>query len=338
MPDQIATINGKPAMMYVGEVPWHRLGKRFETPPASAEQAIQAAGLDWEVGLKPVYAADSRHFCAFPQYRATVRLDKWGQPDCVHFGLVGADYTPLQNREALSFFDTLVAAKGITYETAGALGRGERVWILARVLGDDIAVKGVDIVQKFLLLSNGHDGRTALQIRFTPVRVVCANTLSCALSFGQDILKVYHRPDIHRRVGQAQERVKCILDRFAELASHYEDFADKAMIGELLPNYLKEVFPDPKRRKNESDLSYNRAVDEMNDLRKMGTRLFEEGRGNQTPPIRGTLWAAYNGVTELVDHHWECDTPSQQLAFLWFGEGERIKLRAFDTAVEFSKN
>ena len=50
MPHELATANGQAAMMYAGEVPWHRLGTRLDEP-ATAHEAIEAAGLDYEVEL-----------------------------------------------------------------------------------------------------------------------------------------------------------------------------------------------------------------------------------------------------------------------------------------------
>ncbi len=60
--------------------------------------------------------------------------------------------------------------------------------------------------------------------------------------------------------------------------------------------------------------------------------MFEEGLGNQEPKVRGTLWAAHNGVTQLVDHETSYRDRWQRLASLWFDEGERTKHRAFDQA------
>src|SRR5271169_2697655 len=108
MPHNIAVINGKPAIMFVGETPWHGLGTHLDEPPATAAEAIKAAHLDWRVVKKPVYAFDGGEFCVVPGYQATVRADRWGKEDCEPFGLVGEDYHVLQNSEAFQFFDPVI--------------------------------------------------------------------------------------------------------------------------------------------------------------------------------------------------------------------------------------
>jgi phage/plasmid-like protein (TIGR03299 family) len=337
MPHEIAIINGKPAMMFVKEPPWHGLGHKFKIAPKTAEQAIRAANLDWRVLKKPVYAFDGGNFCSIPGHQVTVREDLWGKPECKPFGLVGDNYQVLQNSEAFSFFDPIIQSGVVTYETAGALGEGERIWVLAKVK-EDIFVKGKDRLERYLLLTNGHNGRIALQVRFTPVRVVCTNTLSAALMSGNDFTKLYHGKGLHRRLETTQEAMKGILGHYETLANHFENFAKIEMTGDKLPKYLKAVFPDPKRKANQKEHSYQAAVEKNNQLRKTSEQLSMEDLGNKESGIRGTLWLAYNGVTELVDHYLAYNNPSQRLESVCFGEGEQIKQRAFDAAVQFSKN
>src|SRR5262245_30448563 len=159
MPHNLNFTTGKPAMMYVGEVPWHGLGTQLTEPP-TAEEAIRAAQLDWEVGLKPVYCADGEHYCEIPNKKAVVRLDMWGKSGCKPFGLVGDDYKVLQNRDAFRFFDPLLKTKELAFETAGALGDSERVWVMARLKSNATIAKD-DEIERYLLLSTGHDGKTA---------------------------------------------------------------------------------------------------------------------------------------------------------------------------------
>jgi len=117
--------NGKASMFYVNEVPWHGLGTKLNEP-ATAQEAMVAAGLDWKVVKMPLYAS-SKHI-PVPDKFGIVR--KTGpnltKQDAV-LGVVGKDYTPLQNRDAFRFFDPIVGENAAIYHTAGALGQGERV-------------------------------------------------------------------------------------------------------------------------------------------------------------------------------------------------------------------
>ncbi len=174
--------NGKARMFYWGGLPWHGLGTKLDGPATSAE-AIKAAQLDSNVIKVPLCAVDKRGSAGVPDFFATVPEDGWGKLGCPVFGVVGKDYKPLQNVDAFRFFDSIVGMGAAVYHTAGALGNGSRVWILAK-LPSSIRVVGEDVADKYLLLSNGHDGHTAIQIKFTPVRVVCQNTLTRALKGG----------------------------------------------------------------------------------------------------------------------------------------------------------
>jgi hypothetical protein len=114
------------SMMYVGETPWHRLGTRLDNP-ATAEEAMRAAGLGWEVQLQPLYTGPERMVKVRDRY-AVCRTDRLDQADGGQLGVVGRDFTPLQNREAFSFLDPVVGDGGAIYHTAGSLRGGRRVW------------------------------------------------------------------------------------------------------------------------------------------------------------------------------------------------------------------
>ena len=186
MAHNLEIVNGEASMFYVDRPPWHGLGRRL-AEPATAEEAIQGAKLDWEVAKVPLYAAGNARMFPVDGKFGIVRKDKWDSDDCKVLGVVSQQYTPLQNREAFTFFDPIVGdGAAICYHTAGVLGDGQRIWILAK-LPDSITVRNGDISDKFLLLTNSHDGESAVQMKFTPIRVVCQNTLMMALGEGRTI-------------------------------------------------------------------------------------------------------------------------------------------------------
>lgn len=323
--------DGKASMMYAGKEPWHGLGTKLEKP-ATAEEAIWAGKLDWAVEKQPLFAVgvnsagNGSVALAIPDKFAVVRRDKWGERNCPVLGIVGADYTPLQNREAFSFFDAIVDQGAAIYHTAGALGKGERVWIIAKLPSDIQVVEG-DIANKFLLLSNSHDGNSSVQIKFTPIRVVCQNTLTMALSQGPTI-RVPHTRDLHERLKNAEKALGLIHNRFGQIEKSFQGMAQVKMNEERVKEYLNLVLPNP--RSPEGEQGRNRAEQD----RIAAEHYYKNGRGNRMKGVSETLWAAYNGVTEYIDHRQSKQTRDRRLNSIWFGDGYLVKARAFKVAEE----
>jgi phage/plasmid-like protein (TIGR03299 family) len=228
--------------------------------------------------------------------------------------------------EAFSFFDAIVGQKAAIYHTAGALGQGERVWILAK-LPSDIRVVGDDIANKFLLLSNSHDGNSSVQIKFTPIRVVCQNTLTMALSQGPTI-RVAHTRDLHERLKYAEKALGLIHNRFDQIEKSFKAMAQVKMDDARVGEYLNLVLPNP--RSPEDAQGRIRAEQD----RAVAEHYYRNGWGNRMKGVSETLWAAYNGVTEYIDHRQSKQTRDRRLNSIWFGDGYLIKARAFRIAEE----
>ena len=324
MAHELATTTGRTAMMYTGEIPWHGLGTRLEEP-ATACEAIDAAGLNYLAELQDIETING---VPIPQRKAVIRSDSRDV-----LGVVGTSYVPVQNHQAFGFLDAIVADGGLRYHTAGALGKGERVWMLAK-LPEDIRVKNSDdITEKYLLLSNSHDGSSSLRVHFTPIRVVCANTLAIAARNGRGHgVSIMHKGDLTAKVQQAQE-VLGLAKRFYDdaeeeinrLARHYPS-------PRQLEEYFSQVYPDSPE--GESTRTKN--------VRQEMLRLFEEGIGHDIPEIRHSTWTALNAVTEYVDHYrstrgkTSADRASNRLESAWFGSGARLKERAWELALQMA--
>ena len=321
MAHELLVENGKAAMMYVGEVPWHGLGQKLDKPATSAE-AIKAAQLDWEVTKIPLYTKSKSRYRILNKTFGIVRTDL---PEPPVFGIVGENYRVLQNCEAFAWFDEIAGQGAAIYHTAGALGNGERIWILTKLPGE-IRVKGDDVSEKFLLLSNSHDGESSVQVKFTPIRVVCQNTLTMALSSGRT-LKISHTASLRQRLDEAKVNLGIITERFQEIEQQFQRLAEIQINHARLDDYLAAVFPMPNDKGNES------AINRVLTARRMSGELIESGRGNAAEKVRGTLWTAYNGVAEFVDYRVTRQAPPQRLESIWFGGGYLTKARAFNVAL-----
>ncbi len=312
--------NGDASMFYVGDPPWHNLGTPL-SKPATAADAIRLAKLDWTVHKVPLYANDGKVKQLLAKTYGVVRSDMWGKQDCPVLGIVGEAYTPLQNAEAFSFFDPIVGKNAAIYHTAGVLGGGERIWILAK-LPTDIVVKGDDVAEKYLLLANSHDGQSSVQVKFTPIRVVCQNTLTMALSEGRTI-RVAHTKDMADRLERARHMLGIIERRYEGIGATFQQMCKVQVDRERLSGYLTTVFPDPTDQDDEA------ALRRVQHNRLLAEYFFDQGKGNNVVGVRGTLWAAYNGVTELVDHRQTKQSADRRLDSVWFGDGYSTKARAF---------
>ena len=325
--------DGKHEMMCVGEEPWHRLGTVLEQPPSTAAKAVTAAHLTWRVEKKQLYVGEEGR--PFPGEFAIVREDRWklGEEEAI-FGQVSDDYEPLQNIDAFEFFDPMIEKREAFYESAGALYHGKCVWVMAK-LRRDMVVVADDIVERYLLLTHRHDGTGAIQVKFTPVRVVCQNTLNQALSEGPSF-RVAHTKSMYARLNKAAEALSRVLVQSGKVEEAFSRMAKVQLSTDRLEKYLQAVFPEPTP--GEDSKLYERGKARMQRNRERSRELSETGHGNKLPNVAGTLWAAYNGVAEYADYGLTSARDSKWLDSVWFGESYRIKTLAFAAAMQIAKN
>jgi phage/plasmid-like protein (TIGR03299 family) len=331
MADQIMDDN---AVFTVGQAAWHGKGVRLDIPP-NTEEALRLARLDWQVSKEPVYAhvqptgaagGEAVQSTARPSVQlptesyATVRFDETGRPHVL--GVVGKRYEVLQNREAFSVFDRLLEDRGCTYESAGAIRDGRRVWILARI-PESMQVAD-DVINRYFLLILSHDGSLPLVLKPTPIRVVCNNTLNLALRDRSNQFSVRHLRGMRDRL---QEVTDAIVESELNFERAREQMERMATTRILDPTeYFFRVMPDLRR--------WNDETQQRNVWKKRYLRLIDlhhTGHGNHGR----TLWDAYNAMVEWVDHDREC---KEWVEATQFGAGDRIKRAAYETAVVMSES
>ncbi|KUG23414.1 mycobacteriophage barnyard protein gp56 [hydrocarbon metagenome] len=289
--------------------PWHNLGIELNYPK-TAREAIEMAGLDYIVVKKPRELKTGLNQNAY----ATVRTDT----DEV-LGFVNESYTPIQNINAFTFFDTLVAENEAVYETAGFFGKGEFIWILAKLPGY-INVHGNDIVNKYLLLTNSHDGSSQVRVKLTPIRVVCNNTLTSALQGAGDI-QIIHTPNAARDLEQATTTLVLSKCLYEQLDVKFNCMAARKVTQEQLREYVQALVPDNEETENTA---------RTEKIRNSVLQLHDSGLGAHL--ARGTLWGAFNSVAEYTDHMMLGEDSATRLDSIWFGRGEQLKLKAFHLA------
>jgi len=310
------------SMFYVGAVPWHQLGYRFLEPP-SIEEALRESGCDWTTTLMELSITDER-MNALPVILGTGHHAVVRDTDHSVLGVVGPGYHPVPNREAFQWFQPFLDAGQATLECAGSLKGGRIVWILARLCRDDLTIRDGDNVRPYLLLSNSHDGSMSLRVGFTPVRVVCMNTLSMShRDGGSQLLRIKHTSGIHDALVLAQQLADTAYAEFRATAEDYRRLAQLPIALHDVEKYVKRVFgydveaEIPTRSQN--------IVDDV-------CERFTRPRGGLRT---GTWWDGYNAVTDYLTHA-AGRTPDSRLQSQWFGNNAQRNSHALETALVMS--
>jgi phage/plasmid-like protein (TIGR03299 family) len=285
---------------------WHRLGQSVGHA-MTAREALDAAHLaGWnvrkmalQVPQEPIITADGAATAdplAVADFYATVRTNPiHGGTDVL--GVVGSKYVPVQNEASCDLLDALVEEAGDAhYETAGAL-RGGRETFVTMKLPNTMIFDGVDGSQDrtdfYIAGLNSHDGSSAFRLLVTPVRIVCANTQSAAISRAKASFSIRHTGGAKASIAQARTALKLTwryIEAFeTEAAALYAQPMDTDQMRHFA-NTLLEV----------DDADSAAAVRHRHE--KAGGILTLWTSSTTIAPIAGTRWAAYNAVTEFLDH------------------------------------
>lgn len=227
------------SLMYVSNeangrfVPWHGLGTAVSECPTSAD-AIKLAGLDWDVVQQPIYTGTDDNKVGIPNYKANVR-----STDNKVLGIVTDRYQPVQNRQAFDFTDSLIG-EGCVYETAGSLCGGKRVFLLAKMPEKKILEESFD---PYICFTNTHDGSGSIKAIMTPVRVVCQNTLSLALSNATRAWSTRHLGNMESKLAEAKYTLKMANDYMDKFAVVADQLANTTVTEEQAYKVVDELFP-----------------------------------------------------------------------------------------------
>ena len=333
-------------MAYAGEVPWHGLGVKVEDN-LTPDEMLVAAGLDWTVSKRHLFThsepsvENSKEVIPVNDYYVLVR-----DSDNNTFGPCGPKFVPSQNADAFKFFEKFTSVGDMSMDTAGALKGGEQVWGLAKI-NDGFTLPGDDRVLGYLLVSVSHKWGKANEIRFTPIRVVCNNTLTYALADKtRPSFKMPHLTALDAEVFKSAEEALGIAgDRMKDFKESAEFLSSKNYTSQNVVSYISELFQPEllEQQKNIEQMSDIKAiatrqsmVDEFKRIPAMVHQALEEQPGANLKSSKGTWWGAANAVTFIVDHKWGHDRDAA-LHNAWFGGRASLKQKAISKALEYAK-
>ena len=320
--------------------PWQRRGTTLLAEATTdPDRAMRAAGLAWEVERVGLRTED---LDPVPDAVAMRRSDTGAV-----LGVVGLDYTPLQNAQMFGVFRDLaridgVRARPFTIETAGTFHGGKVVWALAHI--PDLGIRiGDDEARTYLLVSNGHTGNKVLTIAPTTVRVVCQNTLRMAeagaaerrrrglgLSAG---FTLRHTPGLHEALSEVTEAYAATMRAHQVTVEAWTHLASRPLTTANLDALQQAVYGKP-------------GPDEADRARAM--RLARQERiaailASPTSQVRGTkdtVFSAMQAIIEYIDHERPTrtgeggDPDEQRLWSASFGSGAELKATVFEAAMQ----
>lgn len=325
---------GNYSFFSVQEKAWHGLGKIVQEYPTSKE-ALEFAGLNFEVKKLPnIHELENGKIIKSKSSFYSYRTDT----DEILGDRLGKDYQVVQNADAFAFFDAIVGGDGIQYETAGALGKGERIFITAKLPGY-IKVGNDDLIEKYLFLTTSHDGFGSITAAFTPVRIVCANTLNAAMNNRTNAIKIRHTANAKEKLEQAH-RVMGISNK---LSTEIEDIFNrwsKINITDVEVKRLIQRAMVPNKEALHNLQAGN--TDEISScFRNIVDSAYTYAMNNPSqllPTTKGTLFGAYNSITGYFQN-WRTyrDQEAKVKSILLGGTGQLRAQTAFNLCSEYAK-
>ena len=262
----------------------------------SLDVALKLSGLDFEVEKKPVYFNSTfgmtneagknlpPKFTKIEGQFTTVRTDTM-QP----FGVVTDAYEILQNRDAFDFLDSLVV-EGAKFETAGFFKKnGAASYITMstepmEILGDEF--------DPFMMISNGHDGGSAVKVCLTAIRAVCRNTAILALKKASNLVTVQHSKKMYDKLLVAQEVLLSNTKYMEELKIVAEELAVKPFSEEAFEALVRKLYPIEKEQ---SEIIQIRNLAQIE-------HLFRAYKQDDLQNFNGTAWKCIQAFSDAESH------------------------------------
>ena len=323
---------GQHSFFSVKQKAWHNLGQIVEDYPISAE-ALKYAGLNFDVVKAPnIHRLPDGNEVISTNSFFTYRSDN----NAVLGDKLGSDYQVVQNRDAFNFFDEIVGGDGILYETAGALGAGERIFITAK-LPDYIRVGNNDLIEKYLFLTTSHDGFGSITADFTPIRIVCNNTLNAALQNCSNSIKIRHTANADARLKQAHK----VLGISNNLSIQLEEVFNHWAKVRITDNEVKKLVQIAMAPNKEVLTNLQRGLeDELSTcFINMVDSVYEYSQtspSQQESTTKGTLFGAYNAVTGYFQNVRNYKDDEAKFKSIIGGTAQIKAQKAFDLCTGFA--
>lgn len=300
--------------------------------------AIKDAELDWETGLHPLITMSKEQMVSqgcpeslsktfaqsenMPVSRfATVRKDTGDV-----LGVVGSTYKPLQNNVAFDFFQSFLDSGDCELDTCGSLFNGTKVCITAKINRDDIDMGNGDKIQKFLMISNSHNGSSALRVGFIPRRLLCFNQLPMLHRAKESsLIRFRHSSSIENNLKAVKATIDMIDKTFTATAEQYRKLLNYGVNQDDIRKYLKVIL-----EVNEEVPDKELPLQTQKKLESLFNLCF-----NSPGQDGKSAYSILNAVTYYTTHKYGRNEENR-MDSLNFGAGARLNERAMSILTKLS--
>ena len=284
-----------------GQAAWHRLGTvvDFSLP---AREAFRMAKADWEVQPKPIYTSD---MLEIPGHKAITRMDTG-----TVLSIQKESYSIVQNEQLIRIAEAM--HEDATMDAVVVLAEGRRVAFTAKVNGAEGEVVKGDEINQYLVGCTSHDGTVSFQIMFSPIRVVCQNTLSAALgraAAGNKAKKfaIRHTTNANALISRLPQLIDMQRQQFTGGMEELKAMASKPCTATQFKQYCEQVFADQlvgmtNDKRGDATTARPKRIEDLDAWDSVANKFAGEGIGFDIPGVQGTMWGAYQAVTEYFTH------------------------------------
>lgn len=251
----------------------------------SIDEALDMAGLNWNVEQKPVAFMDSfGKYIPIENQIANIRVE-----DNKTLGIVTGKYKVCQNREAFDFLDNLVIDGSISFTMAGSFRGGRAVWIQGIINGYD-EIQGDEVV-KYVLFVNSHDGTGSIRTIFTPTRLICSNAINFAIKNAFRSWSCVHTGNISDKLVNAQNTLLRANDYMVGLKDEIDVLSKIKLSDKDVQDFLFEMYPESDSlRANENALLHRELLYKVYETKPDLVRMDKNG------------YRFLNAVSDYVSH------------------------------------
>ena len=333
-------------MSFAKPLSWNLFGTSFDGKDVSVHEAFEEAGLNFSVDKDPLVRMPQTILDAYLSGRTPIWRPTSGNVITTHkatyredtnttLGVVGEGYGVVQNEKAFDFLNFIEEAAGekLQIATAGALGDGQRVFITAK-LGADCYLNPQDAINNYVVFSTTHDGSGAVSCFFTPIRIICQNTLNMAIRECPNKVVFKHSKYVGDRINFDDEsNRKKAFEVFAKSVNFSKQFSENMLMlksqnvteAETQDFAAKIAFTPAQfklwklngRNAERVDEISTRAENIYNSLRT----AIDSGIGQNYN--RGTKVWLLNGLTTYLHNEKKWKSPQDEFKSLMDGDGAR---------------